>query len=47
MKFPKAYNYGTLRWEPKVLEAYALYFVKFVEAYAQEGIRIDQVHVQK
>lgn len=46
MKFPKAYNYGTLRWEPKVLEAYALYFVKFVEAYAQEGIRIDQVHVQ-
>ena len=46
MKFPKAYNYGTLRWEPKVLEAYALYFVKFVEAYAQEGIKIDQVHVQ-
>lgn len=46
MKFPKAYNYGTLRWEPKVLEAYALYFVKFVEAYAQEGIKIDQVHIQ-
>ncbi len=38
MKHPKAYNYGTLRWEPKVLEAYALYFVKFVQAYEQEGI---------
>ncbi|SMQ83771.1 glucosylceramidase [Bacillus sp. OV166] len=46
MKFPKAYNYGKLRWEKEVLEAYALYFVKFVEAYKQEGIKIDQVHVQ-
>ncbi|OKP96071.1 glycoside hydrolase family 30 beta sandwich domain-containing protein [Paenibacillus sp. P46E] len=46
MKFPKAYNYGTLRWEPEILAAYALYFVKFVEAYRQEGITIHQVHVQ-
>ncbi|MBT2288790.1 glycosyl hydrolase [Paenibacillus albidus] len=46
MKFPKAYNYGTLRWEPDILEAYALYFVKFVEAYRAEGITIHQVHVQ-
>jgi glucosylceramidase len=46
MKFPKAYNYGKLRWEKEVLEAYALYFVKFVEAYKQEGITIDQIHVQ-
>lgn len=46
MKFPKAYNYGTLRWEKEVLEAYALYFVKFVQAYAEEGIKIHQVHVQ-
>lgn len=46
MKFPKAYNYGTLRWEPAVLKAYALYFVKFVQAYAEEGIIIHQVHVQ-
>ncbi|MGO4696778.1 glycoside hydrolase family 30 beta sandwich domain-containing protein [Paenibacillus sp. 2TAB26] len=46
MKFPKAYNYGTLRWEKEILEAYALYFVKFVEAYKAEGITIHQVHVQ-
>lgn len=46
MKHPKAYNYGTLRWEKEILEAYALYFVKFVEAYKMEGITIHQVHVQ-
>jgi len=46
MKFPKAYNFGTLRFEPKVLKAYALYFVKFVQAYAAEGITIHQIHVQ-
>lgn len=46
MKFPKSYNYGTLRWEKEILEAYALYFVKFVEAYREEGITIHQVHVQ-
>ncbi|OMF98560.1 glycoside hydrolase family 30 beta sandwich domain-containing protein [Paenibacillus sp. FSL R7-0337] len=46
MKFPKAYNYGTLRWEPEILAAYALYFVKFVQAYREEGITIHQVHVQ-
>ncbi|WP_035155398.1 glycoside hydrolase family 30 protein [Cohnella thermotolerans] len=46
MKHPKAYNYGTLRWEKEVLEAYALYFVKFVQAYREEGITIHQIHVQ-
>jgi glucosylceramidase len=46
MKFPKAYNYGTLRWEKEILKAYALYFVKFVEAYREEGITIHQIHVQ-
>lgn len=46
MKFPKAYNYGTLRWEKEILQAYALYFVKFVEAYREEGIAIHQIHVQ-
>jgi glucosylceramidase len=46
MKFPRAYNYGTLIWEQEVLDAYALYFVKFVKAYEEAGIRIDQVHVQ-
>ncbi|MDO7907984.1 glycoside hydrolase family 30 protein [Paenibacillus sp. JX-17] len=46
MKFPKAYNSGTLRWEKGILEAYALYFVKFVQAYQEAGITIHQVHVQ-
>ncbi|WP_159888620.1 glycoside hydrolase family 30 protein [Paenibacillus puerhi] len=46
MKSPKVYNYGTLRWEKEILEAYALYFVKFVQAYREEGITIHQIHVQ-
>ncbi|WP_125666074.1 glycoside hydrolase family 30 protein [Paenibacillus baekrokdamisoli] len=46
MKFPKSYNYGTLRWEKDILEAYALYFVKFVQAYRDAGITIHQVHIQ-
>jgi glucosylceramidase len=46
MKSPKAYNYGTLVWTKENLEAYALYFAKFVQAYGEEGIRIHQVHVQ-
>lgn len=46
MKTPKAYNYGTLRWEKDILDAYALYFVKFVQAYQDAGITIHQVHVQ-
>jgi len=46
MKTFKAYNHGRLRSEPAVLEAYALYFQKFVEAYASEGIRVEQIHIQ-
>lgn len=46
MKTIKVYNNGTIRWEPKVLTTYANYFVKFVQAYQQEGITIGQVHVQ-
>lgn len=46
MKSPRAYNYGTLRWEKEILEAYALYFVKFVQAYREEGVTIHQIHVQ-
>jgi glucosylceramidase len=46
MKFPRAHNYGTLVWTPQNLTAYALYFVKFVEAYAALGIKIHQLHVQ-
>lgn len=46
MKTFKAYNYGTLRSEPEILEAYALYFQRVIEAYADEGIRIAQIHIQ-
>jgi glucosylceramidase len=46
LKRPPVYNYGTLVWEPRFLRAYALYFVRFVEAYRRESIRIRQVHVQ-
>ncbi len=35
-----------LRWEPKVLQAYALYFSKFIQAYRAEGIPLTQLHVQ-
>lgn len=46
MKYPPVYNYGTLRMEPAILKAYALYFQKFVESYAVEGVDIEQIHVQ-
>ncbi|GMQ61960.1 glycoside hydrolase family 30 protein [Vallitalea maricola] len=46
MKFPKAYNYGRLIMKEEYLKAYALYFLKFIEAYEKEGIRIDQIHIQ-
>lgn len=46
MKTKKAYNFGRIRMEENVLDAYARYFVKFVEAYGEEGIPIDMVHVQ-
>jgi glucosylceramidase len=46
MKRPKAYNYGTLIKEPRHLEAYARYFLNFVQAYREAGAPIAQVHVQ-
>lgn len=46
MKYPKAYNFGTLIWTEENLNAYALYFKKFVEAYAEEGLTLHQIHIQ-
>lgn len=46
MKDPPVYNWGKLIWEERYLKSYARYFVKFIEAYQKEGIRIDQVHIQ-
>jgi glucosylceramidase len=45
-KFPRAYNYGTMIREPEYLKAYALYFLKFVQAYRDAGVPIAQIHVQ-
>ena len=46
MKFPKVYNYGRLVQTEENLRAYALYFRKFIEAYAEEGIKISQIMPQ-
>jgi glucosylceramidase len=46
MKTPPKYNGGVLRWEKPVLDAYALYLLKYVRAYATEGIKIGAIHVQ-
>jgi hypothetical protein len=46
MKYPPVYNYGHLIQTEENLRAYALYFKKYVEAYAEEGIEIAQIHVQ-
>jgi glucosylceramidase len=35
-----------LREEPAILQAYALYFVRFIQAYAERGIQIAAVHPQ-
>ena len=46
MKQPRVYNNGVLRWEPEILEAYALYLLRFVRAYQAEGLPVQQLHVQ-
>lgn len=46
MKSPPVYNWGKLVWTPENLSAYANYFAKFVLAYAEQGVHIDQIHVQ-
>ena len=46
MKFPKVYNYGKLVQTEENLKAYALYFRRFIEEYAKEGIKISQIAPQ-
>jgi glucosylceramidase len=46
MKQPRVYNYGVLRWELEFLEAYALYLLRFVQAYQAEGLPVQQLHIQ-
>ena len=46
MKDPAVYNWGKLIWTPENLAAYANYFARFVQSYAAEGVRVQQIHVQ-
>ena len=46
MKHPRAYNYGTLIKTQAISKAYALYLVRFIQAYTEHGINIRQVHLQ-
>lgn len=46
MKEPTEYHGGHLDWRPQILEAYALYLARFLQAYQKEGIKINQLHVQ-
>jgi glucosylceramidase len=46
MKRPRVFNFGRFVMEKRYLEAYALYFRKFIEAYAREGVHIRQLHPQ-
>lgn len=43
MKFPKAYNYGRLVMTEENLQAYALYFRKYLESYRAEGVDIAAI----
>jgi len=46
MKTNKSYSRGSLRWEPAILRAYALYFARWIEAYRAQGIPIYAVAPQ-
>lgn len=46
MKNPPVYNYGKLVATPENLRAYALYFVKFLQAYKKLGLPIERLFVQ-
>jgi glucosylceramidase len=46
MKDNRGFDSGAFLDEPKVYRAYALYLLKFIRAYAAEGIRIEAVAVQ-
>lgn len=46
MKFPKVCNYGRLVETDENLKAYARYFRRYLEEYAKNGIRIEQICFQ-
>jgi len=46
MKTQRAYNFGKLIWTEKNLTTYADYFIKYLIAYKELGIRVEQIHIQ-
>ncbi len=46
MKENKSTDGGRIRNEPKILDAYALYLARFVEAYAARGITVEAIQPQ-
>lgn len=46
MKDNSSYSNGSLRWEPKILDAYANYFIKWVAAYRAQGVNIYAITPQ-
>ena len=41
MKFPNAYNYGTLKDDKEIKKAYAQYFVKFINVHNLRKIPVN------
>lgn len=46
MKDNNFYSKGSLRWEPKVLNTYAEYFMRWIKAYTAEGVDIYAISPQ-
>ncbi|MBN2535671.1 MAG: glycosyl hydrolase [Spirochaetales bacterium] len=46
MKTNGVYNGGRLTWNAQTLDAYALYFSKYVQTYRNQGIDVYAIHVQ-
>jgi glucosylceramidase len=46
MKSSNAIDRGSMKDDPTILQAYALYLAYFVEAYAREGVTIEAMHPQ-
>lgn len=46
MKTNNHYSKGSLRWEPAILETYANYFARWIEAYRAEGVELYAITPQ-
>ena len=46
MKAQEGAGCGRIKWEPEILEAYALYLARFIQSYRREGIMIDHLLIQ-